>query len=181
MGAWARVLTLSTVVLVAPEIASGQQPAKSFELLKHIAAPGDIVTLLDGSGISTRGVVSAIADEELVLDVAGTARRWPRQDIREIRRRAKDSVLNGVVIGAAIGGGLNSLYYLDNECRGDPGCARLVLGGMLTGAAIGALVDALIRPNRLIYQGSGSSLSWNVGPVGAGRGWRAGVQMHWSF
>jgi hypothetical protein len=69
---------------------------------------------------------------ELVLAVGGDLRRWRQADIRAIRVRGKDSIVNGILIGAAVGAALGSLNYLDNDCRGDAACAA----GLALGAAV---------------------------------------------
>ena len=141
-----------------------------------LVGPGDDLTVLDGSGTVTRGKLSAIAAEELLLDVGGAVRRWRETDVREIRFRMKDSILNGVLIGAAIGAALGSLYYLDNECRGDPACAAAVAQGAAVGAGTGWLIDAIIRPSRLIYERSPSLATRFIRPTFSGPTWRVGMQ-----
>jgi hypothetical protein len=153
-------------VLFTPAIALAQPPATSFADLARIVERGDTVTVVDDAQARTRGVVFAIA-AEVVLRADGVNRRWSAAGISEVRRRQPDSLWNGALIGAAIGGGLSSLNYLDNECRGDPACAQAVAIYGAIGAGVGALVDSLIRGDRSIYIRPSTS------------GWQAGVEVRW--
>ena len=56
-----------------------------------------------------------------------------------------------MLIGAAAGGGLSSLMFLDNECRDDPVCytALAVYAGL--GALAGLGIDALIHRDIVVY------------------------------
>ena len=88
-------------------------------------------------------------------------------DVDSVRVRKEDSLANGALIGAAVGSGLTSLIFLDNECRDDPSCyaSVAVYGGI--GAAAGLIVDALIHRNLVVYAAPsrrGPLLA--VGPMG---------------
>ena len=167
--------------LFSPGLAWGQQPAQSLEQLKVLVAPGDDLTVFDPPGATTRGKLSAITPEELVLDVGGDVRRWRQADIRAIQLREKDSIVNGILSGAAIGAALGSLNYLDNECRGDATCtAGLALGAAVCAGA-GGLIDALIGPSRLIYERAPTGATRLVRPTFVSHEWRAAVQVSVRF
>ena len=176
-----RFATLGASLFSLPGVAWGQQPAQSLEQLKPLVTPGDDLTVIHPSGAMTRGTLSAITPEELVLDVGGRVRRWPAADVRAVRLRVKDSILNGILIGAAIGAALGSLNYLDNECRGDAACAAGLALGAAVCAGAGGLIDSLIRPSRLIYERAPNRATRLVGPTLAGHGWRAAVQVSVRF
>ena len=171
------VAALSVVIVVWPTTVYGQEPVQSLEQARTLLAPGADLTVLDASGTVTRGKLSAIVPGELSLDVGGSVRRWTEADVRQIRHRVNDSVLNGVIIGAAIGAGLPALMYFDNECRGDPACAAAVARGAAIGALAGGIVDALIRPNRLIYQHPSIAGGRHVHLIVPALPWRAGAQL----
>lgn len=166
-----------TTALAFPASALAQLPASTLDQLSLIVRKGDLVTVRDQTGTSTRGTITEVSADQLVVDTAGVVRRWSAGELRDVRRRTGDSVLNGAIFGAAIGGGLVSLAYLDNECRGDPACALAVLVYAAIGAGAGAGIDALIRANRLIYRSSGSRVSWSVAPAFSVHKRRAGVQI----
>lgn len=176
-----RFAMLGASLFALPGMAWGQQPAQSLEQLKVLVAPGDDLTVFHPSGATTRGKLSAITPEELVLDVGGNVRRWRQADIRAIRLRGKDSILNGILIGAAIGAALGSLNYLDNECRGDAACAVGLALGAAVCAGAGGLIDSLIRPSRLIYERAPNRATRLVKPTFAGHGWRGAVQVSVRF
>lgn len=176
-----RFVMLSASLFTLPSTAWGQQPAQSLEQLAVRVAPGDALTVVHRSGSTMRGRLSAITPEELVLDVGGDLRRWRQADIRAIRLRGHDSILNGVLIGGAIGAGLGSLNYLDNDCRGDAACAAGLALGAAMCAAVGGLVDALIRPSRLIYERPPTASTRLLRPPLVSHGWRAAVQVSVGF
>ncbi len=176
-----RFAILSSSLFGLPGMASGQQPAQSFEQLKGLVAPGDDLTIFHPSGATTRGKLSAITPQELIVDVGGDVRRLGPTDIRAIRRRGTDSIVNGILIGAAIGTVLGSLNYLDNECRGDAGCAAGLALGAAVCAGAGGLVDALIRPSQLIYERAPTGATRLVRPALVSQGWRAAVQVSVRF
>lgn len=122
-----------------------------------------------------------ITDDELALEADGSVRSWTPSQVRQIRRRMGDSVLNGALIGGAIGGGIGSLSYLDNECREEPGCIAGVLAGAAMCAGIGAVIDAFIRGDRVIYEApAGSDTSRMRVTLGGGKG-RAVLQLKMRF
>lgn len=180
MCTFCRFVPLIAWLVGLPAIALAQ-PAQSFEQAKLLLAAGDDLTVVHGSGTITRGKLSTIGSGELVVDARGGVQRWREADVREIRLRTNDSLLNGAMIGAGVGAGLGSLLYLDNECRGDPACARAVVQGAAVSAGIGALIDALIRRNRIVYQRAPTGTTWFVHPIFPGVTRRAGMRISVRF
>jgi hypothetical protein len=92
------------------------------------------------------------------MTAGGQIRRLRTTDIRRVRVRHSDSVLNGALIGAgaAVGSGLFlcSLTEPWENCRDDVG--PMVQVGAI-GAGIGIAVDALIRGRTTIYEAPGST------------------------
>jgi hypothetical protein len=165
------------VALACPPPALGQEPAGTLEQLGLSVGSGDLVTVSTRTGTRVRGRILDVQTDQLVIDAGDGPRAWSADEIREVRRRTGDSVLNGAIIGAAVGGGLTSLLYLDNECRGDPDCAKAVIVYAALGAAAGAGIDALIRADRVIYRGSPGRVSWVVAPAFSVAARRVGVQL----
>jgi len=81
----------------------------------------------------------------------------------------------------AIGTALGSLNYLDDDCRGDAGCAAGLALGAAVCAGAGGLIDALIRPSHLIYERAPAAASRLVRPAVESQGWRAAVQFSVRF
>jgi hypothetical protein len=170
-------IVVAALALACPTPALAQEPTHSLDQLRLIVNRGDLVTVLSQGDARVRGRILAVQTDRLVVDTGHTLRAWSADELHEVRRRRRDSVLNGAIIGAAVGGGLTSLLYLDNECRGDPACAKAVVVYAATGAAAGAGIDALIRSNPVIYRRSAGGVSWRVSPALSVDARRAGVQL----
>ncbi len=142
---------LATLTLAAAwaSVASAQ-PAASLEDLKPFA--GDTkVTVVDVQSRRLQGTIADASESLLLLRIGSEIRRLDVADIRSIGMRKEDSVLNGTLLGAAIGGGATSLLFLDNECRDDPVCYKAVAAYAGLGAAVGLGIDALIHGTEIIY------------------------------
>jgi hypothetical protein len=163
--------------LGCPTPAFAQGPTRTLDQLGLIVSRGDLVTVSSQRGTRVRGRILEVRTDQLVIDTGHTLRVWSADELHEVRRRSGDSLLSGAIIGAAVGGGLTSLLYLDNECRSDPACAKAVIVYAALGAAAGAGIDALIRANPVIYRGSGGRVSWSVTPAFSVDVRRAGVQL----
>lgn len=148
---WWRVSAFIAILVLTPRVGFGQEPARSFAQLKRLATSGDRVTVIDTAGASAAGTVIRITDADLAVELDGSPRNRTPSQVRQVRRRMGDSVLNGMLIGAAVGAGTGSLSYLDNECREKSGCAAGLFMGTAIFAGIGAAIDALIRSDRVIY------------------------------
>ena len=89
-------------------------------------------------------------------------------DVAAIRVRQEDSLLNGALIGAAVGGGLTSLIFLDNECRVAPECYGALAFYTGIGATAGLIVDAWRHGSRTVYAApSGRGRRLTVAPMGS--------------
>ena len=153
---------LIVLVVLTPCAGFGQEPSRSFEQLRGLVKAGDRVTVIDTAGGAATGTVIRITDDELTVEVDGSARNWTPSGVRQIRRGTGDSGLNGTLIGGAIGVGIGSLSYLDNECREEAGCAAGLVFGAAVCAGIGAVIDALIHADRAIYQGAAGSYTSRI-------------------
>ena len=97
-----------------------------------------------------------------------------------MRLRKGDSLINGALIGAAMGGGLTSLLFLDNECRDDAACYGAVAAYGGAGALAGLAVDAMIHRTVVVYAAPpGTRQSFTATPIVARR--RAGVRLTIGF
>jgi hypothetical protein len=159
------VAVMVATAFALPAAAVAQAPTTTLDQLSFIIHNGDRVTVQDHTGQTVQGAITEVTAKELAINADGVVRRWATSEVREVRQRARDGIWNGALIGAAISGGLAALNYLDNECIGDPACARMVLFSATVGAGIGAAIDAMIRANRLVYRSPSSGVSWSLGPV----------------
>jgi hypothetical protein len=171
-----RIPCLIAILVLTPRNGFGQEPVRSFSQLTGLAAAGNRVTVIDTAGVASSGTVIRITDDELAVDVQGSRRTWTPSQVRQVRRRIRDSVLNGALIGGALGVGIGSLSYLDNECREKPGCASGLLMGAATFAGVGAVIDAFIHSERVIYEAPAGSPSPTIGLTLVGGKGRAALQ-----
>jgi len=130
--------------------ASAQPAVKSLEDLKALGA-ARTVTVVDDRSNQFQGTIADASESRLVLRTLGRMREFQAADVREVRVRKDDSLKNGAVIGAAVGGGLTSLAFLDNECHDDPACYKAVVVYAGLGALAGAAIDALIHGTTVLY------------------------------
>jgi hypothetical protein len=177
------------LVYVAPEEAAGappgapvpvapvtapraQQPVRSFDALNTRLKVGDTVWVTDAGGRETGGKVSGFSAGSLRVVVAGRTREFEAADVSAITLQPKDSLHNGVLLGAVAGAGAGIASCAANpQCIDDeagPGItASLGLLGAAAGAGVGALVDAAFKPSRLtVYRSPGASPArLSVAPV----------------
>jgi hypothetical protein len=135
----------------ADVLLNGMPVPETFEVLSEILTPGVEVIVRDDTGAKTRGWVSAVSAEELV--VFYEARSWFGREpaLRTFtmdsigRIDAPDSPWNGALLGAAVGVGVAIWVYSAQSddcnvpflCPG-PGLAEL---SAMSIAAIGGLID----------------------------------------
>ena len=167
------------------EQAAAQQ-AGSFEQLQVLVKPGDTVVVIDMYGRSTKGKIEGLSRESLRLKSSGSIREFGQRDAVEIKQRRSDSLANGALIGAAVGGGIGALGTIamceSGWCRGN-GAEVAAAIGVYTGigTAIGVGIDALVRSRQTIYRSFPQTAfsRVHVAPlIGSGR---RGVALKWSF
>jgi hypothetical protein len=147
---------------------AGAQPvASSLAELKGLASGEAKVTVTDSNGQEFRGTIADASESLLSLRIGRDIRRFDAADVRSVRVRKEDSLANGALIGGAIGGGLTSLLFLDNECRDDPGCYAAVAVYAGIGALAGLGIDALVHGTVVVYTApaSGAQRRFTVAPM----------------
>jgi hypothetical protein len=146
-----RVL-LGAVALVAVSATSSAQPvASSLDELKGLAIATSTVKVTDSTGQEVKGRLIGVSSSELTLRTGDATRTFESSQVRTVRLRKEDSLVNGALIGAAVGGGLSSLIFLDNECRNDPDCYTYVAVNAAIGTFVGIGIDALLHGYRVVY------------------------------
>lgn len=146
-----------------PRRLSTSPAAATFEELQRSATPGEMVYVVDLAGRETRGRVVMLSQGSITVDTDGARQRLAAADVGRIERRRKDSVLNGVLIGAGAGAlaGYGLGKSMDSpDCSGAVECGQGAMvgavGGVVWGAVGGWVADALIRKRETIYQAPGS-------------------------
>lgn len=132
--------------------------ARSFKELQALIKKGDTVYVVDTAGVETRGAVEALSDVSLTLSRSGTRREFVESEVARIERRRRDSVRNGLLLGAATGAGVGLLV---GRRADSPSCPRSVecgqgavigtVGGAVWGGVGGWIADAFIRAREVIY------------------------------
>jgi len=169
----AGLATLFATVLWVPAMAAAQEPVKSFDQLNTRLKPGDVVWLTDAEGREIKGTIRGLAPGSLRLEAEGAAREYPMSRVQTIRARRKDSLKNGVLIGAVAGFAGGAASCLANpQCSGDEAAAGVTIGLAIVGAAagvgIGAAIDAAVKgPKLVVYQrsGTGAQARFSIAPL----------------
>ena len=163
-----RSIWLTAAVTLLPLSVSAQTVATSFNELPTVVKTGDTVDLTDAKGRTIRGRIGELSRSSLELTARRRASngtdpfvpvgRFSEPDIRQIRLERRDSVLNGTLIGLAVGLGIAAFPAAAIFCNPNyedgatPAmCASFlgILGGI--GAGAGVLVDAARVERRVVY------------------------------
>jgi hypothetical protein len=138
------------MLLLYPTIANGQPVAHSLAQLARNVSAGEPVSVRTHDGKRTKGSVSVVGGSSLELRSDDGVHRFLEQDLHSVRRA--DSLANGTVIGAAIGGTLGLFAGAAAAVASDKGgtlgsgeheylvYAAIVLG-TLTGGWTGRALD----------------------------------------
>ncbi len=159
--------------------ADAQPVASSLAELKGLVSEESTVTVTDAKGREFRGRIADASESLLSIRIGSDIRRFDAADVRSVRVRKEDALANGALIGAAVGGGLTSLLFLDTECGDDPACYGAVAVYAGFGAVAGLGIDALIHGTVVAYTAPGAQQRVRVAPMVA-RG-RRGVWLTIAF
>jgi hypothetical protein len=161
-----RSLLLCAMMMTGFSVIWAQEPATSLDHLNLVLAQGDKITLIDASGNKITGRFNRLLPDGLDLNVNNTVRTFAEREIRQITRNKQDSPLNGFLIGAGVGFGstlpLNLSLANHNE-KGLAVAASAIWG--LIGGGIGALVDACVHGEQLIYFRPRDKVTWDIRPL----------------
>jgi hypothetical protein len=148
-----RVALFVLTILVMPLCAAAQPSPR--EGLASALKSGDTVYLLDTASREIVGVFGKTSDSAITLMVNGEVRDFVFSEVRQITRRGRDPIWNGVLIGAAVGaagaGGSSQRFSM------------AAAGAVLYGA-IGAVIDYVVAARVVVYRAP-SVQSVAVGPL----------------
>jgi hypothetical protein len=139
--------------------ANAQQRVETLDAPPLRGIVGETVSVLDATGGETRGRIFAISDRAIALTVGDRRHVLDSALVRRIERRRRDSVWNGVLIGAGAGA---LLGYGAGRRLDSPSCPRSgiecgqgamlgTVGGAFWGAFSGWIDDALVRKTEVIH------------------------------
>jgi len=141
-----------TALTAVPLLAMAQEPVRDFAQLNTRLRPGDTVWVTDAQGREIKGKIQTLAPDAITLK--GGGRTFTALDVGLIRERRRDSLINGAIIGTAVGAffGAGLAGFGDNASDSDYAAAA-AFGGAF-GAGIGVGIDALIPGRKLVaYRG----------------------------
>ena len=143
------------------------EPTSSLSAVTARVPIGDVVYVTETTGATLKGKLAGATEDAVEVNVQGVMRSVSAGHILQIQRRQSDSVLGGVLIGAAIGA-VPGVYWLitdPNECSGMCPEEYALIG---IGAAVGGLIDWLIKGRVTVYSAgaaSGRSKDVIIGPL----------------
>ena len=85
--------------------AAGAQQVLSLEELKILGNTNTRITVTDRNGREFRGTVADASETLLSLRIAGAIHRFAAGDVRSVRVRKEDSLIDGALIGQQSGAG----------------------------------------------------------------------------
>lgn len=141
-------------LLLVPGLAFAQTVG-TFDHLADRLNAGDRVRIVDVAGREHVGAIATLGADAIALERGrGGAERFARADVREVWSRHHDPVLNGALIGFTS----VAVSYCISAVRRDTaiqcGIPTLFLGGL--GAGVGALVDAAISRDGVVFRAEGA-------------------------
>lgn len=164
------------MTLLAASAGAQTPPAQSPEQVPRIpdlsAMVGARIEVTDEDGSIFRGQLIRASEAGLVLSINRRETDLALNRIREISRWDKDSVLNGILLGAALGLLIPAVITLPID-TGEPGEAQALFipPGIAIGLAVGWIVDAARHTKVRIFPATPSPVV--LTPVVTGR--RAGI------
>jgi ElaB/YqjD/DUF883 family membrane-anchored ribosome-binding protein len=150
------MVVAAVLVLGCGPTADAQPIASSFEALDATLRAQSPIEVTRDDGTRVTGVFQTVEGGRLVLATGERRLTIDQGNVRRIDTRRHDSLWNGVLIGAGIGGllGLIPDYYDDCE-----ECHDSLYASIAVGAGVGLLVDALRRERQTVYRSpAGGSL-----------------------
>jgi len=102
-----------------------------------------------GRGDRLRGRIATVGDAQLTLLVRGKPIAIPRASIRRVDHERRDSLWNGIVLGAVFSLAMRVAFAGEACARAkEPSCT---IQGTLVGAGLGAFIDYQIKGHRVIF------------------------------
>jgi len=178
-----RTCALFLVIAAHAGLAAAQTVPDSFRDLQFLVAPGDRVQVVDVTGRRISGRIAELDASGLSIRTGDGDRTFRQEDVSVIRQKNHDSVLNGVLIGAAVGAGLGLISELscgamDEYC---PYTGIVTIGSAIWGTFAGATIDLLHRTPRDVFRRGPDPApkSLTIAPLVARRGAGAQVALRW--
>lgn len=148
----------------APAQTSRQDVPPSLSAVKEQLAAGEILYVTDRTGTTTKGKLIGMTDDAIEMRVNRVATIVRAADVSRIQRQQKDSLLNGILIGAAIGSipGIYWLFADPNECTGLCAEDYAAIG---VGVLAGGLIDRAVKKKVTVYDTASGRTKVFVSPL----------------
>ena len=173
---WLPRLALAIASSICSVSTLAAQPQTAEPRLEAVLLPGMTAWITDSTGLEEKTRIARVSPDLVTTTVGDRVRELNASDVRRVRVRRPDSLLNGALIGAgsAVASGLFVCLLTEpwENCRDDVG-PMLRIGAV--GAAIGAGIDALIRGRKTIYEAGRPAARIQAAPIVGHRA--LGVQM----
>ena len=141
-------------VMLLIGVSARDAAAQGSAVADPVVRTGEIIWVTTTGGQELKGSVVSSSSTSVTLNRGADTVTLPLMEVRRIEVR--DSLLNGTLIGALIGGGISAWIgvTLDRDCDGPCGNWGAITGFTAVGAGAGALagmgIDALLRGRREI-------------------------------
>lgn len=134
-------------------------PVATFDELATLLAPGTTVIVTDTKGLEVKGRLSAINGKSLSLLSEGRTQSFGLPDVSEVQQQMPDSILNGALIGLAVGFVLPAVICTSGSDASEtaPCVAGAFLLGGLPGLGIGLGIDAVRTRKVTLFRSSGGA------------------------
>lgn len=167
-------------ILLWPATAGAQTVAHDFPELAQRVKTGERVHVFDLTGREVVGPLAELTDEAIVVGSKRRSIRVERSNVVLVRKDRQDSIVNGILIGAGIGGGLGLLASAN--CTGfdvDQCAGPIVTGSVIWGVGIGILSDVLHRTPRDIYRVGAPGATFSAEPIAGARAGGLRLAISW--
>ncbi len=154
-----------SILLVPASSALGQAGTPSLDALRRELGRGDAISVVREGGESLTGRLLRIGDRDLDIRISGPHGRDVTillDDVRSLERR-RDSLQNGALIGAGIGGGFFGAVFIyaaavDRNEMDEWAAGYLMAGAVTAGLAalVGAAIDAMRSKPAVRFDRGGS-------------------------
>jgi hypothetical protein len=157
------VLVASASLVTVPALAWAQVPVTSFDQVLTRVKVGDTVFVTDATGREVKGKVLDLSALSLALRSGSERQEFPAAQVKTLTWQKPDSLVNGALIGLAVGAGAGIgilVYATQDPGDGSAGIAFAIvagLGGVFAG--IGTLIDAAIPAKTVLVYRAPSSPS----------------------
>lgn len=156
------IVTLSIIAFAQPAVLGqdvGQPRFGTWEAVKAIRS-GERLEVKLKSGKTVKGELTRVSDTEIALGSGSNVVTTGRNDVQRVSRvigkSSNKPILVGALIGAGVGGGGMAVAAAADDTAGTEGeLTPIVIGVVLAGAAVGALVGSMFRKKKkleLIYE-----------------------------